>query len=127
MLDEKSLVLLKTIDLLSPDQGYKIFETGELASAMPDDLAIDSACVRELINKLAAREYISVKYADDNEICLKPLAKCRTAYERRIDEEVASARTEKRFFAYAFIGAVCGGGAIALLTAMIALIARALC
>lgn len=127
MLDEKTLALLKTIDLLSPDQGYKIFETRELASAMPEDFAVDSASVREMIDKLAAREYISVKYEDDNEICLKPLAKCKLAYERLIDEEVISARTEKRFFTSAFVGAACGGGAIALLCAIISLIARALC
>ena len=83
--------------------------------------------VREIIKNLAAREYISVKYEDEFEVCLKPLAKGRFAFERALDEEVEKERDAKRYFLWSFLGAAAGGGFIAFVTLIVALISGASC
>lgn len=128
MLDDRSYALLKIINGECAGQGYKIFGTEDLARSLPNEYAVNADGVRETLKNLADREYISVKYEDEAEICLKPLAKGRLAFERRIDEELETARSEKKYFLWSFFGSACGGAVVALVIAAIMLIAgRAAC
>ena len=124
MLDDRSYALLKIINGECAGQGYKIFGTRDLALSLPQEYAADTDGVRETLKNLADREYISVKYEDEAEVCLKPLAKGRLAFERRIDEELETSRSEKKYFVWSFLGAVCGGAAVSLVVAAIFFIAR---
>ena len=109
MLDKRCLALLDLINGECLNSGYKVMEIAALAQAMPPRFGIDEEGVRECIDTLSEREYISVKYEDEREICLSPLPKGRLVFENRIDEEIAEGRSRKTYFLYAFLGGAAGG------------------
>ena len=111
MLDGRHFALLKIIDGECTGQDYKIFAFKDLSLAMPEEYSENAESAREIVKNLAAREYISVKYEDEFEVCLKPLAKGRFAFERALDEEVEKERDAKRYFLWSFLGAAAGGAA----------------
>lgn len=109
MLDKRCLALLKIINEQCADSGYKIFSFQELISLMPNHFGVDESVVCLCIKTLIEHEYISVKYQDEQEICLVPLVKGRLVFENAIDEQVERGRAEKKYFVYSFIGAILGG------------------
>jgi hypothetical protein len=88
---------------------YKIFDLEELASCFPDRMPTTVEGVRECVRILYSREYISVKYEDEKEICACPLSKGRLIFETRIAEEVARGRSERRQIIFATLGGFIGG------------------
>lgn len=128
MLDKRSLSLLEYIDKACEGGGYKIFAVEELVSAMPAEFGADAEVVEECVLNLSAKEYVCVKYMDETEICLSPLAKGRLVFEQRLDDEIEKSRAEKRYFAFAFSGAFAGGVAAFVFWAIARLLAGgALC
>lgn len=123
MLDKRSLKLLEYIDKECQSGGYKVFTTKELISAFPEDDIADEDGVRECVRTLADREYISVKYQDDAEVCLMPLSKGRLVFENRLDDEIEKFRAERRYFIFSFLGAMAGGFIVALIVAAVLLLA----
>lgn len=119
MLDKRTLKLLDILNNECRDSGYKIFSLKELALMMPEYLKADISGIRECIFALSSREYISVKYEDDEEICLCPLPKGRMVFENRIDEEIEKHKSSVKYFIYsaigALVGAVVGSGMITLI------------
>lgn len=109
MLDKRCLALLNILNGECLNSGYKVMEISALASAMPKSFGMDEDGIRECINALSEREYISVKYEDEREVCLCPLSKGRLVFENRIDDEIAEARTKRTYFLYAFLGSAIGG------------------
>ena len=109
MLDKRCIELLNIINHECKDSGYKIFSVGELISLMPERFGIDGLGLIECIKTLYEREYISVKYQDDNEVCICPLTKGRLVFENRLEEELEKSRAEKRYFLFSFVGALAGG------------------
>lgn len=109
MLDKRCLALLNIINAECSGSGYKIFAVDDLISAMPQKFGMDSDGVFECIKNLTERDYLSVKYQDDKEICACPLTKGRLVFENKIEEELEKLRAEKRYFLYSFVGAFIGG------------------
>ncbi len=109
MLDKRSIALLNVIIAECADTGYKIFSFNELVSFMPLRYYIDSEGVKERLKSLSDHEYISVKYQDDNEVCLRPLLKGRVAIENKADSDYAELNLKRRFAVFAFFGGVAGG------------------
>ena len=116
MLDERSMALLKIINGECVDTNYKIFALDELALSLPREFYIDKEEVLKLIVNLCEREYISVKYQDENEVCACTLPKGRTVFEKSVEMEIQFHRIEKSCFFHAFLGGGLGGliGAVAL-------------
>lgn len=108
MLDKRCLSLLHYINGQCLNSGYKVFFNDELAAAMPKEFGMDKEGVKQCLKDIADREYISIKYLDDEEACLCPLTKGRLVFENKIDDEIVKARAEKRYFAFALIGAFTG-------------------
>ena len=123
MLDKRSLALLDILNAECSDSGYKIFSLSDLSKTMPDHFAIDTEGIRECVNALSEREYISLKYEDEREVCLKPLPKGRLVFENRIDEEVEKNRFARKYLIYSFAGSVIGGGAILILALLVYILA----
>lgn len=121
MLDERCLVLLNIFNGECKNYGYKVFEIGELVSTFPARFSMDSDGIRECVKVLSDREYISVKYEDESEICLSLSVKGRLIFERRIDEEIEKSADRRRYFVYSFFGALAGGTAAGILAALLAL------
>ena len=93
-------------------QAYKIYSFSELLSALPEYLGVDNIAVKECLLMLNRDGYITVKYRDENEICLSVLDKVS---ERK---EVTEEKTNlgKKGFSGAFLGGVAGGIIGALIT-----------
>ena len=123
MLDKRSLALLNVINGECLSSGYKVFSIEELVLSMPAHFGMDGAGIKECLSTLAEREYISVKYEDDFEVCACPLPKGRLVFENRIDEQMERARAEKRYFAYSFLGSFLGGALVMLIACLIFLTA----
>ena len=118
MLDKRCLSLLNIINAECVGSGYKIFSVQDLISSMPARFGMDADGVNECVKTLADREYISVKYQDESELCACPLTKGRLVFENKIEEQMEKARAEKRYFLYSFLGALFGG----ILTLVVAVI-----
>ena len=119
MLDVRCQALLGVINGECGGSGYKIFETEFLKNSLPKDCRIDEDGIRECIKLLSERDYISVKYQDDKEICLSPLAKGRLVNERRIDEQIERNSTKRQYLIYSFFGAIIGSILGGVITAII--------
>lgn len=109
MLDKRCLELLNIINQQCVDTGYKVLDFDLLVSSMPKSLGVDGITVRECLNQLSLKEYVSIKYQDEKEVCLSPLPKGRLVFEEKIDLEIEKNRAERKYFVYAFLGALLGG------------------
>lgn len=108
MLDERTLALLDIINLECQNDGYKVILIDDILLSMPKYFNIDKQEFFECIKLLINHEYISVKYQDEQEICVCPLAKGRLEAENRLDKEIEKSQCEKKYFIYAFLGALTG-------------------
>lgn len=108
MLDKRSIALLDIINGICSNCGYKVLDIEELVSLMPKEYGVDIETVRESISALSEREYISVKYEDEKEVCLSPLPKGRMVFENKVDGEIKSKKDKKSYFAYCFLGSFFG-------------------
>lgn len=109
MLDERSLALLDIINLECKNGGYKVFFIKDMISSFPARFCIDEQQLLESIDALSLHQYISVKYQDQNEICLYPLIKGRLESENRLDAQIESLEENKKHFFFSFLGALLGG------------------
>ncbi len=119
MLDKRSMALLKIINAECIDSGYKVFSVEQLISSLPSELGVDENVFLICIKNLLDRDYISVKYQDENEICLVPLVKGRLVFENLIDEEIEKNIVTKKYFAFAFFGGIIGSFLASLVVALI--------
>ena len=119
MLDKRCLKLLDIINGECLNSGYKVIDISAVIAAMPASFGMDEENIRECLEMLSAREYVSVKYEDDKEVCLCPTPKGRLVFENRIDDEIAEHRSRKYYFFYAFLGSAAGGAFAALLAVLI--------
>ena len=124
MIDKRCLILL---DILNNEceLGYKVLSVEELALSMPNGYKCTAEGVLHCINALSAKEYISVKYQDEKEVCVCPLPKGRQVFENKIEEEIQKSKDRKCYFLYSMLGAVCGGAVVTAITAIVLLVTGA--
>ena len=108
MLDKRCIALLDYLNKESLSDSYKVFDIEDIIASMPAQFGFDRDSIGECIRALSEREYISVKYQDEKEVCLLPLTKGRLVFENRIDNEISKRQAERRYFFYSFIGGVSG-------------------
>ncbi len=109
MLDERAIALLDIINLECNNGGYKVFFIKDLLSSFPARLSVEEDQLLECIDVLALHQYISVKYQDQNEICLNSLVKGRLESENRLDAQIEKIEENKKHFLFSFLGAFVGG------------------
>ncbi len=119
MLDRRTLKLLDVINNECAGGGYKVFAISDLVLAMPEHFAIDGEGVRQCVLALREREYISVKYQDETEICLSPLPKGRFVFENRLDQEIEGQIKAKKYFIYSAFGGAVGSGIVTLIALLV--------
>lgn len=107
MIDKKSLALLKTI-INQTDSGYKVFSIEELCLNTPKQFNMDANEFNGCIEILVENEYVSVKYQDDNEICLLVLNKGRALFENLSEEKKERIKNNHKYYLSAFAGAFTG-------------------
>lgn len=109
MLDKRTLKLLDILNNECQGAGYKVFYINDLKLMLPESLALDENGIRESLSALSEREYISVKYQDDLEVCLCPLPKGRLVFENRLDEEIEKKQSARKYFLFSALGGFLGG------------------
>ena len=83
MIDNRSLALLNILCLNSNGSDYKVFDVIDLLNQMPKEFSTDKSLIENGLNFLSERDYISVKYQDDKEVCLALTQKGRLVFEKR--------------------------------------------
>ncbi len=109
MLDKRSIALLNAIIKVCCDSAYKIFSFEELASLMPKGLSLEADGLKESLQSLSNHEFISVKYQDDSEVCLRPLIKGRIAIENITEKQQLDLSNKKKLVCICFLSALFGG------------------
>lgn len=84
MLDARTDCLLIFINDTCREGSYRIFRTEELVRAFPAKYAVDSEGLFLMLDYLCARDYVTVKYRDEETICLSPLPKGRLFHENAV-------------------------------------------
>ena len=111
MLDEMTFALLNAINLECQNGGYKVFAIKDLLFLM-GKYSFDEYDLLESVERLKNHQYISVKYQDDNEICLAPLVKGKIESEDRLQHQIAQSEEQKKHFFYSFLGGACGSALV---------------
>ncbi len=70
MLDIKSKLVLKILSKECPNGSFKIVESKDIISAMPNKYRVDTDGLDNILIYLERQEYISIKYDDDGIYCL---------------------------------------------------------
>ncbi len=109
MLDKRCIALLNAINNECNSSGYKIFSFEQLISFMPSRLSINADGVRESLSYLANHEFISIKYQDEGEVCLRPLVKGRVEIENKSDKERSEGNLKRKLIIFSFLGGLIGG------------------
>ena len=108
MLDYRCLSVLEYIIKECETPSFKIISVEEILSAMPIEYGFDTSAILSCIDTLFSKGYISVKYKDENEICLSPLPKGRQVFENRLDEEIKKNNIKKTCAMFSFLGSLIG-------------------
>ena len=87
MLDKRSEALLQIINAECREGSYKVLEIDDLIRAMPKKFKIDIDGISQLIGYLKKGEYVSVKYADNEVVCISPLPRGRRVFEVEEDNK----------------------------------------
>ena len=70
MLDIKSKIVLKILSKECPNGSYKIVDSSDIISAMPNKYKVDSEGLGHILNYLERQDCISIKYDDENIFCI---------------------------------------------------------
>lgn len=73
MIDIKSKIVLKILAKECPNGAYKIVDTSDIISAMPNKYKVDSEGLKHVLIYLERQDYISIKYDDENLYCIAVL------------------------------------------------------
>lgn len=112
MLDHLTAAVLEIVNAGS-DGSYKVLETSDFLSALPDRLKTDEAGLDNSLRFLSERGYIDIRYSDKGTYCLCSLPKGRTYAESAAKEE--EKKKSRGGVLAVFFGALAGGflGALA--------------
>ena len=107
MLDNLGGELLKYVNIETQGK-YKVLSFEDIITSLSVKGLIDVEMVRKKIKLLTEKEYLSVKYEDDGEICLTVLTKGRQYLEKCVEDEIEKSRLLRSYFIYGFLGAFLG-------------------
>ncbi len=125
MLDSRSKQLLQVLNTECEGSTYKVFDKEFLISSMPKAVGLDEFGLKHCLNFLLEREYISIKYEDEKELCVCPLPKGRLLFEENLDSEIEVFNNKKSLLLYSFFGAFIGSFFVSLLiTLVLALVGK---
>ena len=104
ILDKRTSALISMINEECNEGAFKVIEIADIISAMPKRYKIDRDNIKQMIDFLIERDFLEVKYSDENEYCLAPMPKGRLYHEQAAQEKKQKAR-ERKIVAYTILGA----------------------
>ena len=118
MLDRRTGILLNKLNELCTSTSFNMIEGKDLLLEGEDGDSLKS-----IIDFLADKGYLELRYAEDEEYCVRMLPEGRLYSERAALEKREEARRSRKETVYAFfgalIGAFIGGGIVALIAALV--------
>ena len=90
MLDKQTTDLLKSLNKFCADGSYKVLDKTDILSSLSKKFNTDLDALKNMIEHLQERNYLSVKYSDENVYCLAVLPKGRLFEEK--NEELINER-----------------------------------
>lgn len=112
MLDKKTLITLKVLNLICEDDVYKVVDYDGLMSHFPKKVKCDKSKLEDVLNYLKAGQYIDIKYSQDDTYCLCVMPKGKMFLEDTDSDIKTMSRFTKLLFAcsitsgiMAFLGA----------------------
>lgn len=91
MLDKQTSELLRILNVLCKDSTYKVLSKREIIEKLATKFEIDEECLSQMLNHLAVRNYLDVKYFDNTVYCLAVLPK-----GKMFDEKVRELSSERK-------------------------------
>ncbi len=116
-MDEDALDLLSAVNALCEGANWRILDETELSERLPHGRAENIAA---LLERLEARRFIEMRYAEGGTYCIRPLPAGRAYAARAREEAVSAAVREHRAFRTAFLGGLAGAFLGALFGALLA-------
>jgi len=104
MLDRRTAQLLMELNKICSDETYKVIEKEELCKTMPKKYKLTNEVLEQIIDHLVERKYVSLKYADENEVCVSVLPKGKLFKER--NDELSMEKNKR--FEIAWVAMICG-------------------
>ena len=114
MLDKRTTEFLKIINSNSTEGAFKVLEISNVLNKMPSKYKIDYDSIVHMAEYLKERDFVTIKYVDEQEICLAPLPKGRL-----YDEKEKELKKEKRKGIRLIILMVISSGVAAFLGALL--------
>ena len=118
MLDRRTGTLLEKLNTLCTSGTYCMIEEKELLFE-----GEDGESIKGMLGFLEDRGYLQLRYAEQEEYCVRMLPEGRLYSERAAAEKREEARRSRKEMLHAFIGAVfgafLGGGLVALIVALL--------
>ena len=91
MLDKQTSILLANLNSICQDGSYKVIDKKDLINLNSKKNKLNEDSLKAMIEHLQERNYLSIKYSDDNVYCLSVLPKGRL-----FDEKSKELAKEKR-------------------------------
>lgn len=101
MLDIKSKLVLKILIKECPNGAYKIVESKDIISSMPNKYRVDNDGLENILIYLERQEYISIKYDDDGVYCLCVLPYGNEIFEKDEQNKKREGFSPSRFWIFA--------------------------
>ncbi len=115
MLDKQTESMLKVLSKYGADAGYKVLEFSDLIDELPRKYSFDEDSIKMCATWLANREYIEIKYMENNVICLRVLPKSKMYFENQIESD-----RESKLFRRMFIASIVTSAVVSFLAVMLA-------
>ncbi len=81
MLDKKTSITLKVLNLICEDDVYKVVDYDNLISHFPKKVKCSKEMLEDSLNYLKAGQYIDIKYSQDDTYCLTVMPKGKLILE----------------------------------------------
>ncbi len=118
MLDERTQALLAGIADLCKGDGFHIIEERELKNLAP----FEEGEIGRIISRLAEKEFIELRYAEEGTYCVRALPAGKSYTERARQEASERSRTRREVLFFAAAGAFLGSTLSALFVFLVGLL-----
>lgn len=108
MLDRQTSELLKVLNSFCKDGSYKVLDKNEIIEKMSTRFNIDKDSLSQMLLHLAERNYLNIKYADNEVYCLAVLPKGRLFDEKVREMSIERKKYNKNLTITIVVSSVCG-------------------
>lgn len=121
MLSNTSALFLNALCGMTTGNSYGVYSVEDLLSSLPAHADLSKEDLKAELSLLNEREYISIKYQDDTEVCFAVTSKGRQAFENGLKDKLSEGNRRRAYMWYGFLGSAIGGASVTLIFAILRL------